>query len=91
MSIITSRHLQYAVEHRKDCNCYKSDHRDPRCAQAWPDLCPWWAFQLYRHMTGDFSSPEWWDYQIGRRKDYSDQPPDPRQFDALAPINISKQ
>ena len=72
--------LHHAITHRKDCNCDKE--RDPKCEAEWPDSCPWRAYQLHRHSTGDFSSPEWWAYQLGLREDYSDEPPDPREFDS---------
>ena len=26
--------------------------------KEWPDLCPFWAYQLHRHITGDFSGPK---------------------------------
>ena len=65
--IITPRHLRHAVTNRKDGNCDSSGTRDPKCETDWPDICPWWAYQMYRHATGDFSSPEWWEYQLGLR------------------------
>jgi hypothetical protein len=80
-----SHALLHAVTHRKDCGCYKSEERDPKCAQTWPDICPWRAYQFYRFNTGDFSSPEWWAYQLGEREGYSDLPPDARQFDPADP------
>jgi hypothetical protein len=64
MSTITLQHLWHARTHRKGCGCYKSEERDPKCAKDWPEICPWWAMQLHRHQTGDFSSPEWWARQI---------------------------
>lgn len=71
MSItITARHLHHAATVRKDCDCNQT--RDPRCEAQWPDICPWWAFQLQRVVTGDFSSPEWWAYQVRQRDDFSD-------------------
>lgn len=60
----TARHLFHARSHQKDCGCYKDDARDPQCAKIWPGICPWWAYQLHRFNTGDFSSPEWWRRQL---------------------------
>jgi hypothetical protein len=81
---ITAKHLRHALTHRKDCNCYKSEERDPKGEKEWPDMCPWWAYQIHRHATGDFSSPEWWNYQCGLRDDFSDEPPDVREFEVNA-------
>jgi hypothetical protein len=81
---ITRQHLKHAITHRKSCACDKPASRDANCEREWPDICPWWAYQLHRHLTGDFASPEWWEYQLGIRDDYSDEPPDPREFDAYA-------
>jgi hypothetical protein len=85
MATITPRHLRHAVTNREDCDCYKSEYRDPKCEKGWPDIGPWWAYQMHRRISGDFSSPEWWAYQLRQREDFSDQPPDPREFDSLAP------
>jgi len=54
---ITARHRLHARTHRKECSCYKSEERDPKCEKDWPVICPFWANQLYRHTTGDFSGP----------------------------------
>ena len=55
---ITARHLWHARTHKRDCSCGKSDEpRDPKCETDWPGICPHWAYQLYRHRTGDFSGP----------------------------------
>ena len=83
VATITARHLRHAVTHRKDCDCYDLDERDPRCEEQWPNICPWHAYQLHRHATGDFSSPGWWAYQQGLTDSFSDQAPDPREFDAI--------
>jgi hypothetical protein len=90
--VITPQMLRHAVTHRKNCTCYKSDERDPNCTKDWPDICPWWAYQLHRHITGDMASPEWWAYQCGFRDDYSDEPPDPRQFEdgALGTLHLGR-
>lgn len=77
---IEERHLEHARAHRKDCHCYKDDERDPECARDWPDLCPWWAMQLHRHQTGDYSNAEWWAWQTryeGTER-YGSDPPPPR-------------
>ena len=83
MATITTRHLRYAVTHRKDCNCDSSDKRDPKCEEQWPDICPWHAYQLHRHTTGDFSCPGWWAYQQGVTDSFSGPAPDPREFDQI--------
>ena len=61
---ITARHLFHARTHKKDCGCNKSEVRDSKCEKEWPDLCPWWAMQMHRHNTGDYSNPEWWRAQL---------------------------
>jgi hypothetical protein len=81
MATTTAQYFRHALTHRKGCSCYRSEEHDPKCEKAWPDICPWWAYQLHRHNTGDFSSPEWWPYQQGLRDDFSDPAPDPREFD----------
>lgn len=54
---INARYLMHARTHKKDCDCQKSEYRDLKCEAAWPDICPWWAYQLERHITGNFSGP----------------------------------
>jgi len=87
---ITPRHLRHAATKRKDCNCDSSGTRDPKCEKDWPDICPWWAYQIYRQATGDFSSPEWWEYQLRLRDGFSDQAPDPREFDSEIPRTFTR-
>lgn len=58
--MITARHLEHAQAHSKRCACYKSEIRDPACEAAWPDICPWWAYQLDRHITGNYSGSAPW-------------------------------
>jgi hypothetical protein len=56
-AVITPHILWHARTHEKDCSCYKSETRDPKCEQKFPAICPWWAYQLQRHITGNFSGP----------------------------------
>ena len=64
MANITNQSLRHARTHKRTCNCYKSEFRDSECAKDWPELCPWWALQLHRHITGDFSNRDWWLWQL---------------------------
>ena len=41
----------------KTCKCYKSEYRDPNCLRDLPIICPWWEWQLARHITGKFLQP----------------------------------
>jgi hypothetical protein len=83
MAELNIEHFKHAVTHRKECGCYKAEEREPKCEKRWPDICPWWSYQMHRHVSGDFRAPEWWAWTLGLRGGYSDVPPDPGEFDPI--------
>jgi hypothetical protein len=38
MATTTAQYFRHALTHRKDCSCYKSEERDPKCEKEWPAI-----------------------------------------------------
>jgi hypothetical protein len=57
MATIAAAMIFHGRTHLKTCGCYKDESRDPACVKDWPELCPWWGYQIHRHISGDFSGP----------------------------------